>query len=191
VFLGTDLTDGRTDKFPASTTRDQSEVDSDITDSALPRTGLDSFSSIHVKQATDIMQSYCGLVGVSFQALPLRGSGDSQLRVIVNRLHHSANRIYDNVRAVNDDEMATLFRNYLLAVSRKRQFSLELDVSRTTHRVCADIHEWLIAQRLSMRFGDCLGLRSALHRDFVVSLKSHLISSLRDSPKMTLTVALG
>ena len=131
------------------------------------------------------MQSYCGLVGVSFQALPLRWSGVSKLRAIVNRLHHLANRIYDNVRPVNDDEMATLFRNYLLAVSRKRQkVSLEFDVFRTTHHVCADIHEWLIAQCLSVLFGDCLGLRSALHRDFVVGLKSHLISSLRDSPKM-------
>src|SRR6266576_928834 len=115
-----------------------------------------------------------------------------QLRAIVNRLHHLANLIYDNVRPFNDDEMATLFRNYLLAVSRKRQkVSLEFDVFRTTHHVCADIHEWLIAQCLSVLFGDCLGLRSALHRNFVVRLKSHLISSLRDSPKMKLTVALG
>ena len=43
-----------------------------------------------------------------------------ELGFVSRGLHHLTNRIYNNVRAVDDDEMAAILGNHLLAVLRKR-----------------------------------------------------------------------
>ena len=75
-----------------------------------------------------------------------------QLCVIADRLYHLSDRIYDNVGPVNYDEMTTLFRNDLLAVSRKRQkLGLQFDVTRNAAtQVCADIDKRFVAKQLRM-----------------------------------------
>lgn len=44
-----------------------------------------------------------------------------KLRVIADRLYHLAGRVYDNVRPVDDDEMAALLGDNLLAILREGQ----------------------------------------------------------------------
>ena len=80
-----------------------------------------------------------------------------ELRVIADRLHYLTDGIDDNVRPINDDEMAALLRNDLLAVLRKgKQFSLKFDVIRAAELVGADINERLVAERVF--FGERVGL---------------------------------
>jgi hypothetical protein len=55
-------------------------------------------------------------------------------------MHHLTDRIYDNVRPVNADEMPALIRNYLLAVQRKGQkLSLQFGIFRAVELTGADI----------------------------------------------------
>src|ERR1700719_1830702 len=121
-----------------------------------------------------------------------------KLRPIANRLHRLADRIYDDVGSIDDDEVPAVLRNNLLAVPRKGQEpSLQRGVlgiygsHLAGSHICADIDKGFVPEGVRLFFCDCIGLRNTLRHHVQVCMQSHLISGLRHSPKVKLAIAGG
>src|SRR5215472_8786375 len=113
-----------------------------------------------------------------------------KLPVVAGRLHCLPDAINHNVRPVDDDEMAALLRDNLLAILREgEQRILQFDVFGAEVLVRADIHERLVAKRVRMLLADCVCTGSTFRHDFMVCLQGFLIPRLSYRPKMKLPVA--
>src|SRR5277367_3067727 len=113
-----------------------------------------------------------------------------KLGVFTDRLHHLADRIYDDIGTVNNDEMSAILSNYLLAVLRKgQQLTLQIGILRAMVLIRADIDERFVAERVGMFLSDRVGFRATFTTYQRIVLQRRLIPCLRHCPKMKLLIA--